>query len=96
MAPLTYIQTPVYERPPANAHQGADRAAEHAIYTLKNKLSYEHNARTDHDAGAAPVTGCETCAFIVAGVNTTPMPPGKYWDSDQGRLIEYPREPLPR
>ena len=96
MAPLTHIQTPVYERPPSNAHQGADRAGEHAIYALKNRLSYEHNARTGHDAGADPMPGCETCAIIVAGVITTLVPPGRYWDTDQGRLIEYPREPLPR
>jgi hypothetical protein len=30
----------------------------------------EHFARIGHDAVAAPVPGCETCALVIAGLPT--------------------------
>jgi len=96
MTQPTHIQAPVFQAPPINAHMGAERAAEHAIYSLKSKLSEEHFARTGHDAAIAPRKSCKMCATIMAGVVKMVYPPGRYWDPNKNRMIEYPKEPLPR
>jgi hypothetical protein len=64
------ITRPEFPRPPQTQAEASGRAAEHAIYTLKNALAEEHFLRTGHEANRR--VKCPTCSLIVAGTTSDP------------------------